>query len=87
MSTPLRLSDDRIIAAMDRAITRLRVDRYRPQRLTLMPNALDHVLANVGADGSAEIGVIVDPDQPRDWRVCRRLETGVIRSALLRSGP
>ncbi len=56
------LTDDTIAAAMERAISRLRADRSRPQRLTLMPNAVDHVLIHVGADGWVEIGVIVDPE-------------------------
>jgi hypothetical protein len=41
-----------------------------------MPNAVGHVLANVGADGWAEIGVIVDPDWPHDWRVWLLLASG-----------
>jgi hypothetical protein len=69
------LTDDTITPAMERAITRLRADRSRPQRLTLMPNALDHVLAHVGADGWVEIGVIVDPDWPHDWRVWLNVES------------
>jgi len=56
------LTDDAIAAAMERAITRLRTDRSRPQCLTLMPNAPDHVLAHVGADGWVEIGVGVASD-------------------------
>jgi hypothetical protein len=62
------LTADAIAAAMEQVITRLRGDRSRPQRLTPMPNALDHVLTHVGADGWAEIGVIADPDHSHDWR-------------------
>ncbi len=75
----LMLTDDTIAAAMERAITRLRADRSRPQRLTLMPNALDHVLATVDADGWAEIGVIVEPDHRHDWRAWLNVESGVGR--------
>ncbi len=70
------LSDEQTTAAMERAITRLRADRSRPQRLTLMPNALDHVLAHVGADGWAEIRVMADPNHSHDWRVCLNVRTG-----------
>ncbi len=70
------MTDDDITAARERAITRLRADRSPPQRLTLMPNALDHVLAHAGADGWAEIEVIVDPDQSHDWRVWLNAESG-----------
>ncbi len=69
-------TDEDIAAAMERAITRLRVDRSRPQHLTLMPNAIDHVRSIVGADGWVEIGVIVDPDHSHDWRVWLNVESG-----------
>jgi len=36
-ATLAALSDDDIAAAMERAITRLRADQSRPQRLMLMP--------------------------------------------------
>lgn len=49
---------------------------WRSQRLTLMPNAVNQVLATVGADGWAEIGVIVAPDHSHDWRAWLNVESG-----------
>lgn len=59
---------------MERAVGRLRADRSRPQRVTVMPTRAADALA--GADGCTEIGVIVDPDWQHDWRVRLHVETG-----------
>ena len=45
------ITDDDIAAAMERAIDRLCVDRAMPQRRTLIPNDLSHVLASADAAG------------------------------------
>jgi hypothetical protein len=49
---------------------------WRLQCLTLMSNAVNQVLATVGADGWAEIGVIIEPDHSHDWRVWLNVESG-----------
>jgi hypothetical protein len=67
---------DDITAPMDRAITRLRADRSRPQHLTLIPNRVEDVMATLTVDGWVEIGVIVDSDWQHDWRVLLNVETG-----------
>jgi hypothetical protein len=69
------ITGDAIAAIMERAAARLRADGISP-RLTLMPSPVDHVLAQVDADGWVEIGVIVDPDHTQDWRVWLNVETG-----------
>jgi len=61
---------------MERAILRLRADRPRPQRLTLMPNNVEDAMLTLTADGWVEIGVIVDPDWQHDWRVWLNVENG-----------
>lgn len=80
----MALTDADIEAAMERAVGRLRADRFRPQRVTVMPTQAADALAGAGADGWTEIGVIVDPDWPHDWRAWLHVET---RAGRLRPWP
>ena len=75
--TTATLTDDAIVAAMDRAVTRLRADRGHPQLVTPMPSPAGVVA--VDAEGWAEVGVIVDPDHGHDWRVQLHVESGAGR--------
>jgi len=71
------VGNDAIAAAMERAVTRLRTDRGHPQRVTTMPSPAAAV--PVGADGWAEVGVIVDPDHGPDRRVWLHVKSGAGR--------
>lgn len=61
---------------MEVAITRLRVDRSRPERLTLMPNRPKDALATLTVDDWIGMGLIVDPDSQLDRRVLLNVESG-----------
>jgi hypothetical protein len=73
--TGAALTEDTITTAMERAATRLRAGGPA-QRLTLMPSRPVDALVTLTADGWVEIGVLVDPDHPHDWRVWLNVESG-----------